>query len=119
MAKNAGNQTSGPRKSRRASVLRNMPKETFSLLGMLRNPEFTRTCAIIFVFLIVVSILATWSREQIKVHDGQIASVTRITRLDFQVEDVVATEAKREEARNSSPRSYVLNSSFIERLEAP
>ncbi len=118
MGKNSGNQSSPTRKSRRDSVLRNVPKETFSILKLLRNPEFTRTCAIIFLFLIVVSTLATWSKEQIKVHDGQIASDTRITRLDYQVEDVTSTEAKREEAKNSSPRIYILNSSFIERLEA-
>ena len=85
---------------------------------MLRQPEFARTCVIIFLFLAVVSILSTWSREQIKVHDGQIASDTRITRLDYQVIDIDATEAKREEARNSSPRIYTINVGFNERLEA-
>ncbi|MDP7008810.1 MAG: HDIG domain-containing protein [Phycisphaerales bacterium] len=77
-----------------------------------------RTSCIIFTFLLLVSIIATWSREQIKVRDGQIVTTTRVTRLDFEIEDTSATETNREEARSSSPRIYFVNTSFIERLSA-
>ena len=118
MGKNSGHRTKGTGKSRRETVLRNVPKHSFSLAGLLRKPEFLRTCFIVFTFLVVVSTLATWSKEQIMVQDGQIATDTRITRLDFTIEDFAATEANREEARNSSPRIYIVNSSFIGRIEA-
>ncbi len=118
MSKTSGHRNKSGSKSRRESVLRKVPKEAFSLSIMLRRPEFLRTCFVIFFFLVTVSSLATWSREQIKIRDGQIASTTRITRIDYSIEDVASTEARREEARNSSPRIYTINATFIERLEA-
>jgi len=104
--------------TRRAKVLRKVPKQQFQLSELLRKPEFLRTCVIIFLFLLLVSFVATWSREQIKVRDGQIVTDTRVTRLDFEIEDTSATEIKREEEKNSSPRIYIINDSFIERLSA-
>jgi len=118
MGKSSGHRSKSTGKSRRENVLRNVPKSTLSLNNLLRNPEFLRTCFVIFLFLVVVSVVATWSREQIKVRDGQIASSTRITRIDYSIEDSAATEAKKEEARNSSPRIYTINATFIERLAA-
>jgi len=118
MGKSSGNRKKGSGKSRRETVLRNVPKPAFSLTNLLRKPEFIKTCFVIFLFLIVVATAATWSREQIKVRDGQIASNTRITRIDYSIEDVAATETKKEEARNSAPRIYTINATFIERLAA-
>ena len=118
MSKTSGQRNKGSSKSRRQSVLRNLPREAFSLSNLLRRPEFLRTCFVIFFFLIVVSSLATWSREQIKIRDGQIASNTRITRIDYSLEDTASTEARREEARNSSPKIYEINETFVERLAA-
>ncbi|MDP6601799.1 MAG: HDIG domain-containing protein [Phycisphaerales bacterium] len=85
---------------------------------LLVRPEFIHTSVIVFLFLIAVSLLVTWSREQIKVRDGQVMSTTRVNRLDFEVEDVAATEARREEAMNASPRIYRTNDAYLERLEA-
>ena len=118
MAKSTGQKSKGIGKSRRETVLKNVPKDTFTISSLLQRPDFLRTCFIIFLFLAVVSTLTTWSREQIKVQDGQIASETRIKRLDFQFEDATATAAKQEEARTSSPRIYTVNASFTDRLKA-
>ena len=118
MAKSSGQKNKVSSKSRRKTVLKNVPKPSLSVLYLLRRPEFLRTCFIIFLFLVVVSILATWSGEQIKVHDGQIATETRIKRINFQFDNAAATEAKRAEVRNSSPKIYIVNSTFIERLKA-
>ncbi|MBC8202361.1 MAG: HDIG domain-containing protein [Planctomycetes bacterium] len=104
--------------TRRAKVLRKVPKQQFQFAELLKKPEFLRTCFIVFLFLLLVSLIATWSREQIKVRDGQIVTTTRVTRLDFEIEDSSATETNREEAKNSSPRIYIVNNSFIERLSA-
>jgi hypothetical protein len=111
--KNKSNST-----SRRDTVLRNVPKPSISVAQLLRKPDFLQTCFIVFLFLIVVSSLATWSGEQIKVHDGQIAAQTRIKRINFEFDDIAATQAKRDEAKNSSPRIYTINETFIERLSA-
>lgn len=116
MGKSQGQSNSG--KSRRETVLRNVPKDSFSISSVLQNPEIVRTSFIIFLFLTVVSSLATWTREQVTISDGQIATNTRITRLDYKVEDIAATEVKREEARNASPRIYTVNQTYIDRLHA-
>ena len=118
MGKTSSTKSSNSPTTRRAKVLRKVPKQEFQIGEVLRKPEFLRTCIIVFLFLLVVSFIAPWSREQIKVRDGQIVTDTRITRLDFEVEDISATETNIEEARNSSPRIYIVNDSFIERLRA-
>ena len=118
MGKSPSTKSSSASTTRRAKVLRKVPKQQFQLGELLKKPEFLRTCFIVFLFLLLVSLIATWSREQIKVRDGQIVTTTRVTRLDFEIEDTSATEAKREEASNSSPRIYFVNDSFIERLSA-
>ncbi|MDP6542236.1 MAG: hypothetical protein QGF07_05555, partial [Phycisphaerales bacterium] len=118
MGKTSSTKSSNTPTTRRAKVLRKVPKQEFQIGEVLRKPEFLRTCIIVFLFLLVVSFIAPWSREQIKVRDGQIVTDTRITRLDFEVEDISATETNIEEARNSSPRIYIVNDSFIERLRA-
>jgi len=118
MGKSTTTKSSNASTTRRAKVLRKVPKQQFQISEILKKPEFLRTCFIIFLFLIVVSLVATWSREQIKVRDGQIVTDTRVTRLDFSIEELSATATNQEEARNSSPRIYIVNESFIERLSA-
>ncbi|MBC8523120.1 HDIG domain-containing protein [PVC group bacterium] len=118
MGKTSSTKSSNSPTTRRAKVLRKVPKQEFQIGEVLRKPQFLRTCIIVFLFLLVVSFIAPWAREQIKVRDGQIVTDTRITRLDFEVEDISATETNIEEARNSSPRIYIVNDSFIERLRA-
>ena len=118
MGKAPSNKSSSGSTTRRAKLLRKLPKQEFQIGELLRKPEFLRTCIIVFLFLLVVSLVATWSREQIKIRDGQIVTDTRIKRINFEVEDSSATETNREEARNSSPRIYFVNGSYIERLNA-
>ena len=118
MSKTSGHRNKGSGKSRRETILRNVPKPKLTLSTLLRRPEFLRTCFVLFIFLTVVSTFTTWSREQIKVRDGQIATTTRITRVDYTLEDAAATKSRKEEAKKSSPKIYTLNATFIERLAA-
>lgn len=103
---------------RREELRRALPPPAFGLGAMLQKPEFINTGLILAGFLAIVSVVVIWSREQVKVRDGQIMSSTRIKRLDYQVQDVEATKAKRDEARKSSPRIYRINTSYLERLNA-
>ncbi len=111
-----------PRRSagrhRRDKVLQNLPKQGLALGDLFVRPEFHRTSFIVFIFLLSVGLLVAWSREQVKVRDGQVMSTTRITRLDFTVEDAQATDARREEARAASPRIYRTNDTYLDRLQA-
>ena len=84
---------------------------------MLR-PDFIRTAFIIFGFLVLLSLLVIWSREQLIVRVGQFVTDTRLNRLDFEVEDVDATKAKRQEAAENAPRIYTTNDDLLDRLQA-
>ena len=84
---------------------------------MLR-PEFIRTAVIIFCFLVLVSFLVTWSREQLLVRVGHHVSTTKLNRLSYEVEDVEATRAKRQEASENAPRIYVANDDLLNRIQA-
>ena len=84
---------------------------------MLR-PDFIRTALIIFGFLVLLSLLVIWSREQLLVRVGQFVSETRLNRLDFKVEDADATMAKRLEASENAPRIYTTNDDLLDRLQA-
>jgi hypothetical protein len=96
MGKSTTTKSSNASTTRRAKVLRKVPKQQFQISEILKKPEFLRTCFIIFLFLVVVSLVATWSREQIKVRDGQIVTDTRVTRLDFSIEELSATATNQE-----------------------
>src|SRR5436190_16967273 len=111
---------SGAAKSarRREELRRTLPRPTFDFKAVLQKPEFINTALILVVFMVFASAVVIWSRDQVKVRDGQIMTVTKLKRLDYTVLDEEATTAKREEARKSSPRIYQLNDAYLNRLEA-
>jgi putative nucleotidyltransferase with HDIG domain len=111
--------TNLPRSAKRREELRrSLPKPSLGWLSILQRPELINATLILLVFLTLISGLIVWSRDQVKVRDGQIMSSTRLDRLDYTVEDVEATTAKREAARKAAPRVYRPNESYLARLEA-
>ncbi len=117
MGKSTGQHKKGTGQSRRASVLRNVETQSFSFKRLVTNPELLKTFSVIFVFLLFVSTLTIWSREQVKVKVGQIASSTRITRVDYEHVNETETERQKEEAIKSSPKIFTVNEDFIQRLK--
>ncbi|MDG2422989.1 MAG: HDIG domain-containing protein [Phycisphaerales bacterium] len=119
MAKSTRSKTSSTRsEQRRQELRRNLPKPTMALRQALLRPEFIRTAVIIFCFLVLVSLLVTWSREQLLVRVGHYVSTTKLNRLNYEVEDVEATKTKRQEAAENAPRIYVSNDDLLNRLQA-
>lgn len=103
---------------RRADLRRNMPRRVIDLRDIFSRGDLLRALVVIAVFVLLATVLVTFSREQVLVRDGQIMTDTRLKRLDYRVEDERATETKREEARLASPRVYDLNASYLSRLRA-
>lgn len=103
---------------RREELRRSIPRPAFNLLAVFQRPEFVNAALLLCAFLVVVSGLVIWSREQVKVRDGQIMASTQVHRQPNIVENVDQTKAKQEEARRSSPRVYRLNQAYLGRLEA-
>jgi putative nucleotidyltransferase with HDIG domain len=111
--------TGGAKSARRREELRkSLPKSAFDPLAVLQRPEFIHTALILISFLVVMSFLVVWSRDQVKVRDGQIMTQPRVKRLSYTVLDATETAAKREEARKNSPRIYTRNDSYLGRVEA-
>jgi putative nucleotidyltransferase with HDIG domain len=103
---------------RREEIRRTLPRPSVDFKAILQRPEQIGAGVILFAFLLASSFLVVWSRDQVKIERGQIMTATKLTRLQYQVEDEEATHAAREEARKNSPRVYKLNETYLERLQA-
>jgi putative nucleotidyltransferase with HDIG domain len=95
-----------------------MPKPAWDLRSLIQRPEFIYDVLITLVFLIVTSLLVIQARDVVRAYEDQIMTQTRVKRVDFSIEDVAATEDRRREARQSAPRVYIPNATYLERLRA-
>jgi putative nucleotidyltransferase with HDIG domain len=103
---------------RREELRRLLPRTGFDFRTLFQRPEFINAALILCAFIIVAGGLVMWSRERVKIRDGQIMTDTRVVRSDYAIQDEAATQAKRDEARRSSPRLYRLNEQYLQRLQA-
>ncbi|MHC4769450.1 MAG: hypothetical protein ACYTEI_12160 [Planctomycetota bacterium] len=101
---------------RREELRRVLPKPTFDLRSFVQQPEFINTALATLGFLVLISVLTIWSREQLKVEVGQVMTDTRLKRLDYNVPNQEKTEAERDKARESAPQIYKLNASYLDLL---
>jgi hypothetical protein len=119
MSRTAKPKTSTSRSARRREELRRtLPKPEFDLLAWLQRPDMVSGTLIVVLLMIVSSLLVVWSREQIRVTPGQIMTGSHLKRLDYKVPDTQATESQREEARLSAPQVWMVNGTYLDRLEA-
>ncbi|MDP7069965.1 MAG: HDIG domain-containing protein [Phycisphaerales bacterium] len=109
---------SGRSEQRRREIRRNIPKPAADIRQAIRRPEFVRSAVIILAFLIALSILVVWARERVWSYPGMVAKQPQLTRLDYRLENVAATQTLRDEARAASPFIYVPNSPALDRLHS-
>src|SRR5262245_20187833 len=110
--------SAGTRSRRREEIRRSMPKPSFDLRALVERPDFVNGAIVVVGFLVAVSVIMVWSRNQLKVEVDQVMTSTRLKRLDYRVPDLKATDTRRAEARNNAPHVYTLNSSYLDRLAA-
>ncbi len=101
---------------RREELRRVLPKPTLDVRSFIQQPEFINTAVVTFGFLVLISVLTIWSREQLKVEVGQVMTDTRLKRLDYSVPNQEKTDSERNKARESAPQIYKLNSSYLDLL---
>jgi hypothetical protein len=118
MAKSTGSGRSGKSARRREELRRNIRRPAVDYLVLLRRPELVRAAGILALMALLSALIVDWSRNQVLVSHGQIMTDTRLKRVDYQVTDDAATEKQRDEARKNVGRIYVLNTSYLDRLEA-
>ncbi|MCP4758271.1 MAG: HDIG domain-containing protein [Planctomycetes bacterium] len=110
--------TSGRSEQRRQEIRRNIPKPAADIRQAIRRPEFIRSAIIIFAFLIVLSILVAWAREQVWTYPGLVTKQAQLTRLDYRLENAAATQTLRDEAEAASPFIYIPNTAALDRLHS-
>ncbi|MGV6814321.1 MAG: HD family phosphohydrolase [Phycisphaerales bacterium] len=70
------------------------------------------------LFVVIVGSTMLWSRGSVGVDVGQIMRETRLSRVEFNTEDVHQTQMQREAARFNVPRVYSADVSTLEELRA-
>lgn len=103
---------------RRAEVRRALPKQALDLRALLARGDLLSSLLILVCLVVGIGTFLGWTREQVKVRDGQVMTDTRLKRLDYLVEDSAATQRNQEAARLASPRIYRVNTAHLKRLEA-
>ena len=103
---------------RREELRRNLPKPAFDARALIQRPEVVKAALIVLAFILTTGLLIVWSREQVRVVDGQIMTDTRLTRVEYWEPDQTATEVLREEARLSADQVWHLNQNYLDRLAA-
>ena len=89
---------------RREELRRTLPKPSFDLKSTLLRPGVVGALSVGLAFATVVSLLVIYSRDQLKVEDGQIMTDTKLVRRTFIVEDEAGTATAKAEARDRSRR---------------
>ena len=67
---------------RREELRRILPKPTFDLRSFVQQPEFINTALATLGFVVLISVITIWSREQPKVEVGQVIAVMEVEEGD-------------------------------------
>ncbi|HLO41220.1 MAG TPA: hypothetical protein VK176_09375, partial [Phycisphaerales bacterium] len=89
-------------------------EKTFDLV---QSPKVVWGVAILLAFIVLGSLTVIWSREQPLVAVGRVMNETRLVRLTMSAEDKALTEAARDAARKSTPRTYVADQTYFNELK--
>ena len=106
------------RSVRRTRLRRKLPRQTAPVLLWLRDERNLSAVLVIAAFAITAGLLVAWSADLPRVFVGQRVESGRVNRLEYSDIDEVATRVRREEARKSAPLVYVVNSDYLERMQA-
>ena len=91
-----GKTTRSIRSTRRREELRRLiPQPVVRMRDLLQKQEFLNAALILLAFIGLTSGIVGWSREQPKVRDNQVMTMTRLKRLNYDVVDDDATTEKR------------------------
>jgi len=100
--------------ARRRGIKRTLGRQPATWRDLLRSPRFGWALLIMLAYTVAASALVTATRETPRLVEGRLADTTRLARVDFEIEDLVATEQEREIRRRSTPRYYVANRAALD-----
>lgn len=104
-------------RTRREQVRRDAAGAWVELRDTLQRPEILYGAAFVLLLAVGGTLLAAWAWGA-PVSVGMVALRDELNRVDYQVVNVAATEARRDEARKASPRIYRPNETYLSRIGA-
>ncbi len=106
------------RHGRRNRLKRKLPRPTSAGVAWLKDPPNIHALLVAAGFIVMAALLVAWSRDVPRIYSGQVATTSRVNRLDYPVPNEAATELRREDARKAAPRVYEINNDYLERVRA-
>ncbi len=103
--------------ARRRGLKKSLGRQSSPWRELWRRPRFGWALLILVGYTLVASALVATVRELPRVVVGRVMSETRLARVDFEIEDLPATEQEREIRRRSTPRYYVANRAVLDGVQ--
>lgn len=103
--------------ARRRGLRKSFGRQSAPWRELLRRPRFGWALLILVGFIAGAAALAVSTREQPKFVSGRVAGETRVARVDFEIQDLIATRQEREIVRRSTPRYYVANRAVLDAVQ--
>ena len=103
--------------ARRRGIRKSIGRQTAPWRELVRRPRFGWALLILTLYAIVASALVTATRETPRLAEGRVMDETRVARVDFEIQDLLATEQEREIRRRSTPRIYTANRAALEAVQ--
>jgi putative nucleotidyltransferase with HDIG domain len=102
----------------RQALLRRDRKRADALIDQAFRAPGTVWAVIIWtLFIIFCTAIAAWTRQQPLVAVGRVMNDTVLVRVPFEIDDPAQTEAKRRQARLSTPRIYYAVPNVLDSLQ--
>ena len=101
----------------RRSIINSIIDRRDILQNLLGSPKQIRIGIILILYIFTTVSIAIWSTEQLNFYSGQIASETRLFRMDVNVPDPNETNALKKQAQAEALEVFRIENSYLEQLE--
>ncbi|MFO0783718.1 MAG: HDIG domain-containing protein [Phycisphaerales bacterium] len=107
-----------PARGRRTRLKRKLPRPTSAGLAWLRVDSNIHALLVALAFVAAGAALVAWSRDLPRAFSGQIATASKVNRLEYTLVNEALTEQRRADARKAAPRVYDMNVDYVERVRS-
>lgn len=103
--------------ARRRGIRKSFGRQTAPWREIWRRPRFGWALLIMIAYTLTAAFFVSITRELPAETLGRVADETRLARVDFELEDLQATEQERELRRRSTPRCYTANRAALDAVQ--
>lgn len=113
----ADKQSQSRNAARRRGIRKTLGRQSAPWRELWRRPRFGWAVLILLGYTLAGTFFIGAARELPTETQGRIADETRLARVDFELEDLQATEQERELRRRSTPRCYTANRAALDAVQ--